>query len=89
MKTCRLCTLPIVEGEDVIHDPLAYWAHHVDIHVVCGENPDQALAWARGATGVPNADQADACLADSDPDPEVRSRAMPRMRQLKVSRDRL
>ena len=71
---CRLCQLPIAPGEDVIHDPQAYWAHHVDIHICCAENApdpsDPAYVEARAEAGVP-------------------SRAMPRGRQLKVSQDRL
>lgn len=74
MKTCRLCQLPIVEGESTIHDPLAYWAHHVDIHVVCAENQP---------------DPDDAAYVEALEETALASRAVPHGRQLRVSREHL
>lgn len=41
MSRCRLCSLPIVDGEDAVEDPAGYWAWHPRLHAVCADGSYQ------------------------------------------------
>lgn len=74
MKRCRLCKLPIVDGEDTVDDWEGYWAWHPKLHQVCATGEYQASAWLVDDTETKQA----LGISDEPPSSGVPSRAVPR-----------